>query len=174
MNGRTLGIAGLGRIGSKSAQIGQAFDMNVIAWSENLTAERAAAAGVQLVTKETLLREADILSVHLVLSERTREIFGASDFPLMKPTAWFVNTSRGPLVDESALVDALERKLIAGAALDTFAAEPLPPDHPFRTLPNVVATPHVGFVTRQTYATFFGDTVGHLTTWLNEREKPAM
>jgi phosphoglycerate dehydrogenase-like enzyme len=168
-DGRTLGLLGLGRIGSAMARIGRAFGMNVIAWSTNLTAEKCADAGARLVSKETLFREADYLSVHLVLSARSRGIVAATDLALMKPGAWFVNTSRGPLVDEAALIDALRAKRIAGAALDVFATEPLPPDHPLRTLDNVVATPHVGFVTRQTYQTFYGDTVANIAAWLDRR-----
>ncbi len=167
--GRTLGLVGLGRIGVAMARIAQAFEMKVIAWSPNLTAERCAAAGARFVTKEQLFAQADIVSVHLVLSDSTRGIVGAADLERMKPSAWFINTSRGPLTDEDALVELLRAKRIAGAALDTFALEPLPADHPFRTLDNVVATPHVGFVTRQTYETFFGDTVKNIVAWLDAR-----
>ena len=167
LRGSTLGVMGLGKIGSDMAKVALAFGMQVIAWSQNLTAEAAQAAGVRLVDKATLLRESDILTVHLVLSERSRGIVGAADLALMKPTAWLVNTSRGPLVDEAALVDALRRRAIAGAALDVFDMEPLPEDHPLRTLDNVVATPHVGFVTTKTYAIFFRDTVENLLAWLD-------
>ena len=167
LRGSTLGIMGLGKIGSDMAKVAHAFGMEVIAWSQNLTAEAAQAAGVRTVDKATLLRESDILTVHLVLSERSRGIVGAADLALMKPTAWLVNTSRGPLVDEAALVDALRRGVIAGAALDVFDTEPLPADHPLRTLHNVVATPHVGFVTARTYAIFFRDTVENLLAWLD-------
>ncbi|MDQ0469443.1 D-2-hydroxyacid dehydrogenase family protein [Labrys wisconsinensis] len=165
--GSTLAIMGLGAIGSRVAAVGRAFGMTVIAWSQNLTAEAAAAAGAVLVDKATLLREADWLTIHLVLSERSRGIVGAGDLALMKPSAWLINTSRGPLVDEAALVDALERRAIAGAALDVFDREPLPPAHPFRRLANVLATPHVGFVTRRTYALFYGETVENLLAWLD-------
>ncbi len=167
LRGSTLGIMGLGKIGSDMAKVAHAFGMEVIAWSQNLTAEAAQAAGVRMVDKATLLRESDILTVHLVLSERSRGIVGAADLALMKPTAWLVNTSRGPLVDEAALVDALRRGAIAGAALDVFDTEPLPAEHPLRTLHNVVATPHVGFVTARTYAIFFRDTVENLLAWLD-------
>jgi phosphoglycerate dehydrogenase-like enzyme len=166
-DGRTLGLLGLGRIGTAMARIGRAFGMNVIAWSTNLTAEKCADAGARLVSKETLFREADYLSVHLMLSARSRGIVGAAELALMKPGAWFVNTSRGPLVDEAALIETLRAKGIAGAALDVFDTEPLPPDHPFRSLDNVVATPHIGFVTRQTYETFYGDTVANIAAWLD-------
>jgi phosphoglycerate dehydrogenase-like enzyme len=167
LSGRTLGLIGLGRIGSAMARIGRAFDLNVIAWSANLTDERAAAAGARLVGKDVLFREADIVSLHLVLSDRTRGVVGAGELAHMKPSAWLVNTSRGPLVDEPALIETLRAKRIAGAALDVFATEPLPPDHPLRTLANVVATPHIGFVTRQTYQIFYRDTVRNISDWLD-------
>jgi phosphoglycerate dehydrogenase-like enzyme len=166
---RTLGIAGLGRIGSAGARIAGAFGMDVIAWSPNLTPEKAAAAGARFVTKDELFRQADIVTVHLVLGKRTRGIIGAGELGLMKRSAWLVNTSRGPLVDEGALIEALQNNVIAGAALDVFAIEPLPADHPFRTLPNVVATSHVGFVTRESYEIFYGDTVKNIVAWLDER-----
>ena len=167
LRGSTLGIMGLGTIGRGVAKVAQAFGMEVIAWSQNLTAEKAAAAGVKLVDKAALMRESDFLTVQLVLSERTRGIVGAADLAQMKPAAWLVNTSRGPLVDEAALVDALTRRAIAGAALDVFDTEPLPEGHPLRKLDNVVATPHVGFVTAKTYAIFFRDTVENLLAWLD-------
>lgn len=163
----TLGILGVGRIGTASAAIARAFGMQVIAWSPNLTPERAEAAGARYVTKDELFAQADILSVSLVLGSRTRGIVGAHELALMKPTAWLVNTSRGALIDEDALVDALERKAIAGAALDVFATEPLPAMHPLRSLPNVIATSHVGFVTNDTYAIFYRDMVAAITAWLD-------
>ena len=166
LKGSTLGIMGLGKIGQAIARVGHAFEMNVIAWSQNLTAETAAAANVRLVDKPTLLRESDYLTLHLVLSHRSRGIVGAGDLAQMKPTAWLVNTSRGPLVDEAALVDALERRVIAGAALDVFDTEPLPPDHKLRSLQNVVASCHIGFVTTKTYEIFFRDTVENLLAWM--------
>ena len=168
LNRRTLGILGLGRIGTASARIAGAFGMNVIAWSPNLTAEKAAAAGALLVSKDELFRAADIVTVHLVLGKRSRGIVGAGEFALMKPDAWFVNTSRGPLVDDDALIAALREKRIAGAALDVFATEPLPPDHPYRTLPNVLAAGHVGFVTLETYEIFYRDTVKNILAWLTQ------
>jgi phosphoglycerate dehydrogenase-like enzyme len=168
---RTLGIVGLGRIGSAGARIAAAFGMDVIAWSPNLTPEKAEAAGARFVTKDELFAQADIVTVHMVLGKRSRGIVGAHELALMKPTAWLVNTSRGPLVDEPALLDALINNRIAGAALDVFAIEPLPADHPLRTLPNVVATSHVGFVTRETYEIFYGDTVKNIVAWLDERAR---
>ncbi|NKC15196.1 MAG: D-2-hydroxyacid dehydrogenase family protein [Gammaproteobacteria bacterium] len=154
--GRTLGVIGLGRLGARVAKVGLAFDMNVIAWSQNLTGERAAAVGVRQVSKETLLAESDVATVHLVLSERSRHLIDAAALALMKPTAYLVNTSRGPIVDEAALVAALRQGTIAGAGIDVFGTEPLPLDHPLRSLPNTVLTPHVGYVTEETYETFYG------------------
>ena len=164
---RTIGMLGLGRIGSGGARIAAAFGMHVIAWSPNLTQERAEAAGARLVTKDELFAQADIVSVHMVLGKSSRGIVGAAELALMKPTAWLVNTSRGPLVDEAALIEVLDHQRIAGVALDVFAVEPLPADHPFRTLPNVVATSHVGFVTQETYEIFYGDTVKNIVAWLD-------
>jgi phosphoglycerate dehydrogenase-like enzyme len=166
MAGRTLGVLGLGNVGGAVAQIGGAFGMKVIAWSQNLTAERAAEAGAVLVTKEELFREADIVTIHLVLSRRTRGIVSAKELALMKPTARLVNTSRGPLVVEADLLAALQRDQIAGAAIDVFDQEPLPPDHPFRSLPNLLATPHIGYVSRGLYARFYQDTVDNIRQWL--------
>jgi phosphoglycerate dehydrogenase-like enzyme len=166
--GRTLGLIGLGRIGSRMAQVGLAFGMEVLAWSPNLTPERASAAGAALVGKEEILCRADFLSLHLVLGPTTRAIIGAAELALLRPHAWLVNTVRGPLVDEAALIAALRQRRIAGAALDVFALEPLPADHPFRQLDNVLATPHLGYVTRDTYALFYGDTVQAIRHWLDE------
>jgi phosphoglycerate dehydrogenase-like enzyme len=165
--GRTLGLLGLGNIGAAMARIGQAFGMKVIAWSQNLTAERAASADAELVTKEELFRQADIVSIHLRLSGRTRGLVGAAELALMKPTARLVNTSRGPIVVEADLVAALEGGKIAGAAVDVFDQEPLPPDHPFRGLPNLLATPHIGYVTRGLYERFYRDTVQNIVHWLD-------
>lgn len=167
LNGRTLGLLGLGNIGSAVARIGRAFGMNLIAWSENLTAERAAAADAVLVPKEELFRQADIVSIHLVLSRRTRGLVGAPELGLMKRTARLVNTSRGPIVDEAALVDALRKGELAGAAIDVFDQEPLPRNHPFRRLPNVLATPHIGYVSRSLYQRFHQDTVENIRKWLD-------
>ena len=165
--GKTIGIIGLGNIGTKIAAYANAFDMNVIAWSENLIEEKATAAGAKLVSKETLLKEADFVTIHLILSHRSRGIIGQADLDLMKPTAYFINTSRGPLVDEKALINVLQHKKIAGAAVDVFDIEPLPTDHPFRKLDNILATPHVGYVTENTYKLFYEDTVIELLKWLN-------
>ena len=170
-HGKTLGLLGLGNIGSEVAKVGNAFGMKVIAWSQNLTAEKAAAHGAELVSKEELFRRADYVSVHLVLSDRSRGLVGAPELALMKPSARLVNTSRGPIVDEAALVSALREKRIAGAALDTFDVEPLPADHPFRTMEHVLTTPHVGYVTEDLYRTFYGDSVTNLVRWLDERTK---
>ncbi|WP_333990012.1 D-2-hydroxyacid dehydrogenase family protein [Pseudomonas sp. S3(2024)] len=165
LHGKTLGILGLGSIGQKVAQFGQAFGMRVIAWSENLTAERAEAAGVTWVSKQQLFEQADVLSVHLVLSERSRGLVDAQALDWMKPTALLVNTARGPIVDEAALIKALQKQKIAGAALDVFDQEPLPELHPFRTLDNVLATPHVGYVSRQNYAQFFAQMIEDIQGW---------
>jgi phosphoglycerate dehydrogenase-like enzyme len=164
--GRTLGLLGLGHIGSAVARIGKAFDMNVVAWSENLTAERAAEYGAVCVPKDEVFRRADIVSIHLVLSRRTRGLVGAAELSLMKPTARLVNTSRGPIVVEPDLLAALRQGTIAGAAIDVFDEEPLPADHPFRTQPNLLATPHIGFVSRGLYERFFQDTVKNIAHWL--------
>lgn len=165
LHGKTLAILGLGSIGTRVAQFGQVFGMRVIAWSENLTAERAATAGVTYVSKQALFEQADILSIHLVLSERSRGLVDAQALGWMKPGALLVNTARGPIVDEAALIDALRHKRLAGAALDVFAEEPLPPEHPFRTLANVLATPHVGYVSRQNYQQFYGQMIEDLQAW---------
>ena len=166
LSGRTLGLLGLGRIGGHAARIALAFDMEVIAWSQNLTAERAAEAGAVRVERDELFARSDVLSIHLVLSERTRGLVGARELALMKPAALLVNTSRGPIVDESALVSALAQRRLAAAALDVFDAEPLPPDHPLRTLPNTVLTPHIGFVTERTYRRYFTETVENIAAFL--------
>jgi phosphoglycerate dehydrogenase-like enzyme len=166
MAGQTLGVLGLGNVGGAVAQIGKAFGMNVIAWSQNLTAERATAANAELVSKEELFRRADVVSVHVVLSDRTRGLVGAAELALMKPTARLVNTSRGPIVVEADLIAALRARKIAGAAIDVFDQEPLPLDHPFRTLPNVLATPHIGYVSRGLYTRFYQDTVENIRSWV--------
>jgi len=166
---RTLGILGLGSIGSEVAKVGLAFGMNVIAWSQNLTPQAAAAVGARLVSKEELLREADVISIHLVLSKRTTGLIGAAEFALMKPSARLVNTSRGPIVVEAALVDALTRRQIAGAAIDVFDTEPLPANHPYRRIESVLATPHIGYVSRGLYERFYRDTAANITAWLNGR-----
>ena len=166
LSGRVLGVLGLGRIGSEMARIGVVFGMEVIAWSQNLTAERARADGAERVSKDELFRRSDVLTIHVVLSDRTRGLVNAADLGVMKPTSWLVNTSRGPIVDENALVDALTSKSIAGAAIDVFDTEPLPADHPFRTLPNVLATPHIGYVAEDLYRTFYRDAAANIEAWL--------
>ena len=167
VHGKTLGAMGLGRLGSQVARVGAAFGMNVIAWSQNLTAERAADCGAALVSKDELLAESDFLTIHLILSRRTRGLVGARELSQMKPSAYLINTSRGPIVDESALIAALRTRSIAGAGLDVFDAEPLPPDHPLRSLPNTVITPHVGYVTAETYRVFYEDAVEDIRAYLN-------
>ena len=157
--GQTLGLLGLGKLGARVAKLAQAFDMNVIAWSQNLTEERCREVGVKYATKEQLFRDADFVSIHLVLSERTRSLVGAAEFALMKPTAFIINTSRGPIVDEAALLDALRARKIAGAGIDVYNVEPLPVDHPLRKLPNAVITPHLGYVTEVNYRRFYPDIV---------------
>lgn len=165
LHGKTLGILGLGSIGQKIARFGQAFGMQVIAWSENLTPERAAESGVTWVSKRELFEQADVLSVHLVLSERSRGLVDAQALGWMKPTAHLINTARGPIVDEPALIHALTHGHLAGAALDVFAEEPLPVDHPFRRLPNVLATPHVGYVSQQNYRLFYEQMIEDIQAW---------
>jgi phosphoglycerate dehydrogenase-like enzyme len=167
--GKTLGVIGLGNLGGKIAKVGLAFGMNVIAWSQNLTAEKAALAGARLEAKEALLRESDVVSIHLVLSERTRGLIGAHELNLMKPTARLVNTSRGPIVVESALIAALKERRIAGAAIDVYDTEPLPPGHPYRKLENLLATPHIGYVSRGLYERFYQDTASNILAWLQAR-----
>ena len=166
LRGKSLAVVGLGNIGKEVARIGLAFGMKVIAWSQNLTEEKASAAGATFVDKQTLFREADVVTVHLVLSGRTRGLIGAPEFVLMKPTARFVNTSRGPIVDEVALIEALQARRIAGAAVDVFEVEPLGLNHPFRKLENILATPHIGYVTEDLYRTFYGDAAANITKWL--------
>jgi phosphoglycerate dehydrogenase-like enzyme len=169
MDGRTLGLLGLGNVGGAVARIGNAFGMKVIAWSQNLTTERAAEVGAALVSKDELFQEADVISIHLVLSDRTRGLVGAAELALMKPTARLINTSRGPIVVEADLVAALEDKKIAGAAIDVFDQEPLPLGHPFRSLPNLLATPHIGYVSRGMYERFYQDTVANIRRWLDSQ-----
>jgi phosphoglycerate dehydrogenase-like enzyme len=165
LHGKTLAILGLGSIGQRVAQFGQVFGMRVIAWSENLTAERAAEAGVTLVSKQALFEQADVLSVHLVLSDRSRGLVDAQALAWMKTTALLVNTARGPIVDEAALIKALQKQRLGGAALDVFEQEPLPEHHPFRTLDNVLATPHVGYVSQQNYHLFFSQMIEDIQAW---------
>jgi phosphoglycerate dehydrogenase-like enzyme len=157
---------GLGRVGGAVARIGAAFGMKLIAWSQNMTAQAAEAVGARLVSKEALFKQSDLLTIHLVLSDRTRGLVGARELGLMKRTARLINTSRGPIVDEGALIDVLKRRMIAGAVLDVFEREPLRADHPFRSLDNVLATPHVAYVAKDLYRTFYGDTVKNIADWL--------
>ncbi|PJJ55790.1 D-2-hydroxyacid dehydrogenase family protein [Compostimonas suwonensis] len=165
--GSTIGLLGLGRIGGQMAAVANAFGMEVIAWSPHLDEQAARERGARFVDKATLFRESDVVSIHLVLAESTRGIVGRTELESMKPTAYLVNTSRGPLVDEAALIEVLERRAIAGAALDVYDTEPLPAGHPFRTLDDVVATGHIGFVTQSSYRAFYGGTVANLVEWLD-------
>lgn len=165
--GKRLGVVGLGRLGSAVAGIGRAFGMEIVAWSANLTSERAEAAGARLLPFDELLSTSDVVTVHLVLSERTRHLIGSRELGLMKRSAFLVNTSRGPIVDTSALVEALESGSIAGAAVDVFDTEPLPPDHPLRSTPRSLVTPHLGYVTREGYQVFYGDVVEDIVAFLD-------
>jgi phosphoglycerate dehydrogenase-like enzyme len=169
LRGNVLGVLGLGNIGGEVARIAGAFGMRVMAWSENLTPERAAATGAKLVSRRELFQQADILTIHLVLSPRTRGLVGKSELALMKQSARLVNTSRGPIVDENALLETLRERRLAGAAIDVFDVEPLPPEHPFRRLDNVIATPHIGYVSRELYRVFYQDTVANIAGWLGRR-----
>ena len=166
LDGKTIGIIGLGRVGTKVATYAKAFGMNVIAWSQNLTAEKAEAAGAKLVTKDELFKQADFVTIHLVLSQRTKGIVDFSSLSLMKPTAYFINTSRGPLVNETDLIKILQQNLIKGAAVDVFDTEPLTTTHPLRSVPNLLATPHIGYVTQNTYKLFYKDTVDAILDWM--------
>jgi phosphoglycerate dehydrogenase-like enzyme len=166
LEGKVLGVLGLGRLGSKVARVGVAFDMSVIAWSQNLTAERAAQYGATLVSKDELFARSDILSIHVQLSARTRGLVGSRELSLMKPTAYLINTARGPIVDEAALVQALQTRTIAGAGLDVFDQEPLPPGHPLTVLDNTLLVPHIGYVTREQYQVRYRDTVENVAAYL--------
>lgn len=166
LNGKTLGVIGLGNLGSRVAKVGRAFEMEVIAWSQNLTAARAAEVGATLVGKDELLARSDVVTIHLVLSDRTRGLLGARELGSMKRTAHLVNTSRGPIVDEAALIAALRDGTIAGAGLDVFDDEPLELDHPLRRLPNTVLTPHLGYVTDEGYRIFYGHALEDVKAWL--------
>jgi phosphoglycerate dehydrogenase-like enzyme len=166
LNGKVLGVVGLGKLGSEVARVGRAFQMEVIAWSQNLTAEHAASLGATRVEKEELFESADFITIHLILSKRTRGLVTAHELSLMKPTAYLINTSRGPIVDESALIETLAHRKIAGAALDVYDEEPLPADHPLRKLDNVVLTPHLGYVTVENYRKCYGDAVENIRAFL--------
>ena len=163
--GRTLGVLGLGRLGTPVARLAQAFGMHVIAWSPNLTSERAAEHGVRAVSKEQLFAESDVVTIHMPLSERSRGLVGPQELSLMRPTAYLINTSRGPIVDERALLDALRGHRIAGAGLDVYDIEPLPVDHVLRTLPNTLLLPHIGYVTDDNYAVFYAEAVADILAW---------
>jgi phosphoglycerate dehydrogenase-like enzyme len=166
MNGKTLGIIGLGNLGARTAKVGLAFEMKVLAWSPRLTPERCAEVGVTHAgTLDDLLRASDIVSIHVTLNEKSRGLLRYAA-ALMKPDAYLVNTSRGPIVDEQALIAALREKRIAGAGLDVFDREPLPGDHPLRRLDNVVATPHLGYVTLEGYRIFYGQAVEDIKAWI--------
>jgi phosphoglycerate dehydrogenase-like enzyme len=165
LKGRTLGVLGLGRLGSQIARIGLAFGMEVIAWSEHLSAERAAECGARRVDKDELFATADVLTIHLVLSERTRGLVGARELALMKRSAYLINTSRGPIVDEAALIEALRTGRIAGAGLDVYDVEPLPADHPLRRLDNAVLTGHTGYVVQEMYQLAYGQAVEDIRAW---------
>ncbi len=167
LRGATLGVIGLGRLGSQVAQFGLAFGMDVIAWSENLTTDRTEEVGVRRVSRAELFTSSDFISIHLRLSQRTLGLVGATELEMMKRDAFLVNTSRGEIVDEEALLSAVEHQMIAGAAVDVFADEPLPANHPFRNEPNILATPHIGYVTRETYEVFYGDAVEGIEAWIS-------
>ena len=165
--GKTLGLLGLGKVGSGVASVGNALNMRVIAWSQNLTEQRAAECRARRVEKDELFRQSDVLSIHLILSERTRGLVGARELGLMKPTAYLINTSRGPIVDEAALLKTLQEKRIAGAAIDVYGVEPLPADHPIRKLDNVLLTPHLGYVSAENFAKMYHDAVEDIVAFLD-------
>src|SRR5580698_3522759 len=173
LRGKTLGVLGLGGIGSEVARIATAFGMNLIAWSQNMTPQAAEAVGAALVSKNQLFEQADFLTIHVVFSSRTCGLIGAAELTRMKPTARLINTSRGPIVEEQALIRVLKNKQIAGAAIDVFDIEPLPPSHPFRTLDNVLATPHIGYVSHGLYKKFYEDTVSNIHKWLDTHQNSA-
>jgi D-3-phosphoglycerate dehydrogenase len=165
IEGRTLGVVGLGKLGGKVSKLAQAFGMNVIAWSPNLTPERCREVGVTYASKEELFSTADIVTIHVVLSQRSRGLVGAADLARMKPTAFLVNTARGPIVDEAALLETLRARKIAGAAVDVFSVEPLPVDHAFRELDNIVLTPHLGYVTEEGFRNHYSQMVEGIDAW---------
>ena len=169
LEGMTLGIVGLGKLGARTATIAKAFGMKVLAWSQNLTAERCREAGVNYASKDELFRQSDFITIHVVLSGRTRGLIGAAELALMKPSAFLVNTSRGPIIDEAALIATLRQNKIAGAGLDVFDVEPLALDHPFRKMNNVVITPHLGYVSEQNYRRYFGDAVEDIAAFLDNK-----
>jgi D-3-phosphoglycerate dehydrogenase len=172
IEGRTLGVIGLGKLGSKVGRLAKEFGMNVIAWSPNLTPEKCKEAGVGYASKEELFAQADIITIHVVLSDRSRGLVGAADLARMKPTAYLVNTARGPIVDEAALLEALQQKKIAGAGIDVFSVEPLPVTHPLRKLDNVVLTPHLGYATEDGLRIHYGQMVEAIDAWTKGTEPP--
>lgn len=167
LRGKTIGIIGLGKLGRQIARFANAFGMEVIAWSRNLTAEQAAEHGARRVDFDTLLSTADIVTIHLVLGDASRGLIGPREFSLMKPGAFLINTSRGPIVQEAALIEALKSGQIAGAGIDVYDTEPLPADHPLRSAPNAVLTPHTGYATRENYALMFGQAIEDIAAWLD-------
>jgi phosphoglycerate dehydrogenase-like enzyme len=167
LTGKVLGVLGLGTLGTGVARVGQALDMEIIAWSQNLTEERCRNVGVRKVDKEQLFRESDVLSIHMILGERTRGLVTAAEIEMMKSSSYLINTSRGPIVDEVALIAALDEGRIAGAGLDVFDIEPLPDTHPFRRLPNVLVTSHIGGRTYENFAARYGDCLDDVLAWLN-------
>ncbi|MEO6840914.1 MAG: D-2-hydroxyacid dehydrogenase family protein [Bradyrhizobium sp.] len=171
IEGKTLGVIGLGKLGTKVSKLAQAFGMNVIAWSPNLTPERCKEAGVGYASKEELFSTADIITVHVVLGPRSRGLVGAEDLARMKPTSYLVNTARGPIVDEMALLKTLQERKIAGAAIDVFSVEPLPVDHPFRKLDNIVLTPHLGYVTEESFRNHYRQMVEGIDAWFKGEPK---
>jgi phosphoglycerate dehydrogenase-like enzyme len=172
IEGRTLGVVGLGKLGSRVATLAKAFGMNVIAWSPNLTPAKCKEAGVGYASKEELFATADIITIHVVLSQRSRGLVGAADLARMKPSAYLVNTARGPIIDEAALLETLQRRRIAGAGIDVFSVEPLPVDHPFRKLDNLVLTPHLGYATQEGLRTHYGQMVECIDAWTRGGEPP--
>ena len=172
IEGRTLGVIGLGKLGTKVAKLGQAFGMSVIAWSPNLTVEKCKEVGVGYASKEELFATADVITIHVVLSPRSRGLVGGADLARMKPTAYLVNTARGPIVDEAALLESLQQKKIAGAGIDVFSVEPLPVDHPFRKLDNMVITPHLGYATAENFKGHYTQMVACIDAWIKTGEAP--
>ena len=167
IEGKTLGIIGLGKLGLRVAGVAKAFGMRVIAWSPNLTPEKCQEVGVEYATKDDLFRNADIITIHVQLGDRSRGLVTAKEFGVMKPTAYIINTARGPIIDEKALIAALDEHRIAGAGLDVFDIEPLPLDHPFRRMDNVVITPHLGYVSQQNYQHYFRDIVANIRAFID-------
>jgi len=167
LEGLTLGVIGLGKLGARTSRIAQAFGMKVMAWSQTLTPEKCKAVGVEYAQKDELFRQSDLITIHVVLSQRTRGLVGAKELALMKPTAYIINTSRGPIIEEGALLAALREKRIAGAGLDVFDIEPLPADHPLRKMDNVVLTPHLGYVSLQNYRAYFSGVVDDIRAYLD-------